>query len=74
MEVSVRSILAETRSWERGYIKARNLTSALFADDTTIVGEKEKLNGGTRMVKELMGSMKWETSRRRGAKFFLEKR
>ena len=47
-------------SWEKGCSEAKGvrLTSALFVDDTTIVGMKGELNEGTEVVKRVMN--KWE--------------
>ena len=51
---------AGNASWEKGCSEAKSvrLTSALFADDTTIVGLKGELNEGTEEVKRVMN--KWE--------------
>jgi hypothetical protein len=47
-------------SWERGCTEAKSvrITSALFADDTTIVGVKGEIEEGVRVVKNVMS--KWE--------------
>jgi len=48
---------AGTSNWEKGCSEAKSvtITSSLFADDTTIVGEREELEEGVRIVKEVMG-------------------
>ena len=47
-------------SWEKGCTEAKSviITSALFADDTTIVGVKGEMEEGVRIVKRVMS--KWE--------------
>ena len=54
------SSFAGTRVWERGSSEAKGvtITSALFADDTTIIGRKRELEEGVEKVKEVMG--RWE--------------
>ena len=54
------SSFAGTGAWERGSSEAKwvTITSALFADDTTIIGKKKELEDGVVRVKEVMGS--WE--------------
>ena len=54
------SSFAGTGAWERGSSKAKGvtITSALFADDTTIIGKKRELEDGVERVKEVMG--RWE--------------
>ena len=51
---------AGASSWEKGCTEAVNvrITSALFADDTTIVGTKGELDEGVRVIKREMN--KWE--------------
>ena len=48
------------KSWERGCSEAKRtmVSTILFADDTTIVGEKREIEEGVRRVKEVMG--RWE--------------
>ena len=54
------SSFAGTRVWERGSSEAKGvtITSALFADDTTIIGKRRELEEGVEKVKEVMG--RWE--------------
>ena len=54
------SSFAGTGVWEKGSSEAKGvtITSALFADDTTIIGRKRELEGGVEKVKEVMG--RWE--------------
>ena len=49
---------SRTRERESGECKRVCVTSALFADDTTIVGMKREMDEGVRLVKEVMGE--WE--------------
>ena len=44
---------ADTKTWERGSSEAKTVvvSSALFADDTTIVGRRGELEEGVRAVK-----------------------
>ena len=46
--------------WEKGSSEAKRvvITSALFADDTTIIGKKRELEEGVVRMKEVMG--RWE--------------
>ena len=50
---------AGVRTWERGSAEAKsvNLTSALFADDTTIVGMSDEIERGVRSVKGVMSKI-----------------
>lgn len=54
------SAFAGASRWEKGSSEAVSVrvSSALFADDTTIVGLKGEMNEGVRAVKEVMS--KWE--------------
>ena len=54
------SSFAGTSVWERGSTEARGvtITSALFADDTTIIGTKQELGEGVEKIKQVMG--RWE--------------
>ena len=48
---------AGTGKWEKGCSEAKSMTitSSLFADDTTIIGERGELEVGVRKIKEVMG-------------------
>ena len=54
------SSFAGTSGWERGSTEARGvtITSALFADDITIIGTKQELAEGVEKIKQVMG--RWE--------------
>ena len=54
------SSFAGTRVWERGSTETKGVSikSALFADDTTIIGTKRELEEGVEKVKQAMG--RWE--------------
>ena len=54
------SSFAGTGVWEKGSSEAKGITitSALFADDTTIIGRKREMEMGVEKVKEVMG--RWE--------------
>ena len=60
MYVDTWGFVAGNASREKGCSEAKGvrLTSALFADDTTIVGMKGEMNEGTEVVKRVMN--KWE--------------
>ena len=51
------SSFAGTRPWERNGSEAKEVRfrELLFADDTTIVGTKEEMDGGVNAMKEVMG-------------------
>ena len=51
------SSFAGTGTWERSGSKAKEVRfrELLFADDTTIVGTKEEMDGGVNAMKEVMG-------------------
>ena len=51
------SSFAGTGTWERNGSEAKEVwfRELLFADDTTIVGTKEELDGGVNAMKEVMG-------------------
>ena len=46
-----------TGTWERNGSEAKEVRfrELLFADDTTIVGTKEEMDGGVNAMKEVMG-------------------
>ena len=60
------SAFAGAESWERGCTEAKSVrvTSALFADDTTIVCKKGELQEGVREVKRVIGE--WRRGKQRG--------
>ena len=51
------SSFAGTGTWERNWseVKEVRFRELLFADDTTIVGTKEEMDGGVNAMKEVMG-------------------
>ena len=51
------SSFAGTGTWERNGSEAKEVRfrELLFADDTTIVGTKEEMDGGVNAMKEVMG-------------------
>ena len=51
------SSFAGTGTWERNGSEAKEVRfrELLFADDTTIVGTKEEMDGGVNVMKEVMG-------------------
>ena len=54
------SAFAGMKGWEKGSSETKEvkITSALFADDTTIVGTKGEINEGVERIKSVMN--KWE--------------
>ena len=51
------SLFAGTGTWERNVSETRavRFRELLYADDTTIVGTKEEMDGGVNAMKEVMG-------------------
>ena len=51
------SLFAGTGTWERNGSEAKEVRfqELLFADDSTIVGTKEEMDGGVNAMKEVMG-------------------
>ena len=53
------SSFAVTSKWERNGSEAKEVRfqELLFANDTTIVGKKEEIDGGVNAMKEVMGKL-----------------
>ena len=57
MEIDTWEFVFGEGTWERSGSEAKEVLfrELLFADDTTIVGTKEEMDGGVNAMKEVMG-------------------